>query len=339
LDCAGGEEFDGAGIFAGRCAGALQADLARDDFLQREIDVRSDVSDEDDGAAFAGGVDGSDDGFGPADTFEGDVDALIVGELENLRLENFVGEQSFRGAELFGECEAVLIDVSDKNFFAACGAEGLQSEDADGAGADNESGVGGLEMSEIYCVDGDGDGFEHGGFGEGEIIGEGVKDARGDGHEFGEGSGTTVVTAGDAEDLAVVAKIYITTEAVGTGAAVDGGVESDAIAWGEFFYVGADGFDDAGGFVSHDERRDAAAGGAVVAVDIAAADAAGGYADEDFVGRGSRDGKVGEFEIFVGGEEKSFHGRRGRLAEGSDQRPETRDQRPETRDQRPETRD
>ena len=102
LDCAAGHQFDGAGIFAGRGAGALQANLAGDNFLQREIYVGSDVADEDDRAAFASGVDGGGNGFGAADAFQGDVDALIAGEPENLRLESFVGEESFAGAELFG---------------------------------------------------------------------------------------------------------------------------------------------------------------------------------------------------------------------------------------------
>ncbi len=62
-------------------------------------------------------------------------------------------------------------------------------------------------------------------------------------------------------------------------AAVDGGVEGDAVTGGEIFYVGADGFYDAGSFVSHDQGRNAAAGAAVITVDIAAADAAGGDAD------------------------------------------------------------
>ena len=54
---------------------------------------------------------------------------------------------------------------------------------------------------------------------------------------------------------------------------------------------------DAGGFVAHDDRRDAAAGGAVVAVDVAAADAAGGDANQDFAGGWLRVGKVGDFEL------------------------------------------
>src|SRR5258707_14874872 len=102
-------------------------------------------------------------------------------------------------------------------------------------------------MREIDSVDGDGDGFEHGSFGEGKIFREKVKDARGYGDEFGEGSGTAVIAAGDAEDLAGVAEGHVTAKAVGAGAAVHGGGEGGTVAGGGIFYVGADGFGDRGG--------------------------------------------------------------------------------------------
>ena len=53
--------------------------------------------------------------------------------------------------------------------------------------------------------------------------------------------------------------------------------------------------------------RNAAAGGAVVAVDVAAADAAGGDANEHFAGAGLRLGKIGEFELQIFFEEEGFH--------------------------------
>jgi len=59
--------------------------------------------------------------------------------------------------------------------------------------------------------------------------------------------------------------------------------------------------------VAHDERRNAAAGAAVEAVDVAAADAAGGDLDEDLVGGGIGLGSVSDFEVVVFGEEEGFH--------------------------------
>ena len=61
--------------------------------------------------------------------------------------------------------------------------------------------------------------------------------------------------------------------------------------------------------MAHDDGRNAAAGRAVVAVNVAPADAAGGYANENFAGAGSWIGKLGEFELFVLREQKRFHAR------------------------------
>src|SRR5205814_6368326 len=121
--------------------------------------------------------------------------------------------------------------------------------------------------------------------------------------KFRESSGAAIIAAGNAEDLATVAKIYVAATAVGTFATVDGGIEGDAVTGRESFYGGADSGDDSGGFVAHDDGRDAAAGGAVVAVNVAAADAASGDADEDFVRRRRGRGESGELEILVAREE------------------------------------
>ncbi len=287
--------------------------MARDNFLQREIHGGRDVADEDDGAAFASCVDRSGDGFVAANTLEGDVDAFVVGAFENSCEQGIVGQQSFCGAEFVGKFETLRVDIGDEDFGATCGAEGLEREDANGACADDEGGGVRSELREIDAMDGDGDGFEHGGFGEGKIVGQAVEDSRGDGDEFGESSGAAVIAAGNAEDLATIAKIYVAATAIRAFAAVDRGIESDTITSGEIFYGGADSGDDTGGFVAHDDGGDAAAGGAVVTMNVAAADAAGGDADEDFVGRGSRRGEIGELEILVARQEKGFHRVRFRL--------------------------
>jgi len=286
----------------------LQADLAGDDFLERKIDVGRDVADEDNGTAFANCVDRSSDGLVAADTFESDVSSFVVGERSNFREKGIVGDENFGCTEFFCKFETRRINIGDENFGAASSAEGLERENADGACADDKRGGVRLELREIDTVDGDSDGFEHGGFGERKIVGKAIKDSRGDGDEFGESSGAAVVTAGDSEDLATVAKIYVAAAAVGTFAAINGGVEGDAVARREIFYGGADRGDDAGSFVAHDDGRDAAPGGAVVSVNVTAAYAAGGDADDDLVWCWRRRGEIREFEMAVAGEEESFHG-------------------------------
>ena len=51
-------------------------------------------------------------------------------------------------------------------------------------------------------------------------------------------------------------------------------------------------------------------------LEVAAADAAGVDAHEDFVVGGLRGGKVGQFELAGAGEEEGFHGERGRVQVG-----------------------
>ena len=94
-------------------------------------------------------------------------------------------------------------------------------------------------------------------------------------------------------------------------AAVDSGVEGDAVAGGEGGHGGADGFDRAGGLVAHDDGRQAAAGGTVKAVDVAAADAAGGDAHQEVVGREGGHRERLELELAIGGEFEGLHGRHG----------------------------
>ena len=102
LDRAGREEFDGLRVFAGGGAGALEANLAADDFLEMNFYFGSEIADESDGAAFADGIDAVGDRFSAANGFEDDVHTVAVGEFQNLlreirfRIENFSGAEIFR---------------------------------------------------------------------------------------------------------------------------------------------------------------------------------------------------------------------------------------------------
>ena len=82
-------------------------------------------------------------------------------------------------------------------------------------------------------------------------------------------------------------------------AAIDGGIEGDAVADLQILHFGAEFGDFARGFMTHDERRIAAAGGAVKAMHIAAADAAGADANQNFVGADFRLRHFDHFELFV----------------------------------------
>ena len=69
----------------------------------------------------------------------------------------------------------------------------------------------------------------------------------------------------------------------------------------------ADGGDAAGGFVAHYDRRNAATGGAVVAVDVTAADAARRHLNQHFIRERSGLRKISNFQMVVFRKEKSFH--------------------------------
>ena len=66
VDLAARKERDAGWIFAGTGAGALEADLAGDDGLQRKLDLGGDVADLGHGAAFADRGDGGLDRVGCA---------------------------------------------------------------------------------------------------------------------------------------------------------------------------------------------------------------------------------------------------------------------------------
>ena len=165
-----------------------------------------------------------------------------------------------------------------------------------------------FNFGDAHRVEGDRDGFEHRGVGEGQLVRQAIEDAFRNGDVFGEGAGAAVVAAGDADDLAVVAEIDLAAPAEVAFAAVDGGVEGDAVAGPDSRLTpSADGGDDAGRLVTHDDGRNAAAGGAVVAVDVAAADAAGGDPDQHFAWTRSRRRQIGNSQMFVFGEQQSLH--------------------------------
>src|SRR5689334_21050106 len=92
-------------------------------------------------------------------------------------------------------------------------------------------------------------------------------------------------------------------------AAAYGGVEGDTVAFLPGLDVSSYFGDLAGGFVAHHQGRNAASGGAIEAVDVAAADSTGFDADEDVVGSDLGLGEVGHFEFHVLFEEESLHSR------------------------------
>ena len=63
-----------------------------------------------------------------------------------------------------------------------------------------------------------------------------MNNACGDGDEFREGTCATVIAAGNAEHLAIIAEVHISARAVEACAAINCGVESDTIAFGKILH-------------------------------------------------------------------------------------------------------
>ena len=156
-------------------------------------------------------------------------------------------------------------------------------------------------------MDRDGHSFERGGFGKTESVWKFVGNALRNDDVFGESSRAAVISAGNAKHLAAVAKIDFAAGTIRAGTARNRRIERDAIAFGPTRDLRAKGGDAASRFVAHHDGRDTTAGGSVVAVDVAAADAAGRHVNQEFAATGNRCGKLGNFQTPVLGKKHCFH--------------------------------
>lgn len=220
----------------------------------------------------------------------------------------FVGPESDMCAEFAGECEFVVVYVYGDYVSAVGGAERLEYEQSYHTCADYDGGVAETDGGARHCVNGDGDGFDHCGLCERDIVRETIEDSLRDGDVFCEGAVLAVFVAGDAEDAAVVTEVDVGATAEEAVATVDGGVESYSVTGFPLGDRVADLFDDAGGFVAHDYRGLTSTRAAVDAVDVAAADAACLDADQHFIIVDRRLGHVLVFKTVVFGQNEGFHG-------------------------------
>jgi hypothetical protein len=126
----------------------------------------------------------------------------------------------------------------------------------------------------------DGDSFDQSGVLERKGVRKFVYDVLGNRNELGKSAVPAILHRRDADDLTVIAKIHFAAGAEKTFPAVHGGIESYTVAGGDMADVRADACNLPGCFVPHYQRRVPAAGGAIVAVYIAAANTAGSHTDK-----------------------------------------------------------
>ena len=157
---------------------------------------------------------------------------------------------------------------------------------------------------------GHGHGFDERSVFEAERVRQAVKNALRHRDKFRERAVPAIFRARNAEHAALFAEIDLAALTEPAFAAIDRRVERHAIADVPFGNAVAEPGDFSRGFVSHDDRRNAPAGAAVHAVNVAPANPAGPHAHEDFVGLQVGHGKVLEREAAIFFEDERFHGRR-----------------------------
>ena len=101
--------------------------------------------------------------------------------------------------KLFGEFEALFVEVDGDHRAGAFGLECLNHEQADEAGSDNNGRVALLEWETVDAVQGDGNRLSKGGMFVGNVIWNRADNVFGHLDVFGKSSVTAVVVAGNAE--------------------------------------------------------------------------------------------------------------------------------------------
>lgn len=140
-----------------------------------------------------------------------------------------------------------------------------------------------------------------------DIVRQPIKNPLRHGNVFCERAVPPVFATRNAKHTAVFAKVHLATLAEPAFAAINRRVEGNAVAFTPTGDTAAHFRNDAGGFVAHDDRRNPPAGTSVHSMHVAAADAAGAHANQNFIGRQSRRRKIlnGEAAIFF--EDESLH--------------------------------
>ncbi len=183
----------------------------------------------------------------------------------------------------------------------------LHQEQADHAGADDYGRVAEADMRAVDGMNGDGDRLDHRGMSKAERIGEVIEDVPRHGDVLGESTLAAAFLARYAEYLATVAEIDLPPAAKPAFSAVDRRVERHALAFRPLVDVVAEPGNHARGLVAHDDRRPSAAGTAVHAMHVAAADAAGGHFEQHVVRPDLRQRPLLQFKTIVCGQYEGFH--------------------------------
>ena len=276
-------------------AGADQGQLAGDDGLQRQLDGRRHVTDEDDAASAPRARDRGADRGRDADRLDDHVGATAAGRLGDGAPELLVVRPDCDvRAEPAGELEPLLVEVDPDHAGSAGEAQRLDGEEADHPGADDGSGGARHLAREPDGVQRHGERLGEGGPLERELVREPRERPARHGHVLREGSVAAVAGKRRADHLAKLAEVRAARDARGARAAGERRLEGDPVARLPLCHAAACAHDDTCCLVPHDQRRRPAARGAVVAVHVAAADPAGAHRHEHVI---VPDGGVGHVHV------------------------------------------
>ena len=303
-----GEEGDGQVRFVVGTAHVEEGGLFAAEFVEMDDGhgLRGDAGG-DDAAAAGDGEAGLVERSVAGHTVENGFDAALVGAGEDFfGGVGLGGIDENVGAHGAGEFAAVGDGVDGEDAADAVHFEHGDGEAADGAAAEDGGGDAGGEVGELEGVEGDGEGFEEGTFGEVDAGGDGDETVGGDGDDVAEVAG---VGAGG-EEADVIAEVVAAGSAHGAVVAVDGRFEEGAVAGLPAGDPGAGGEDGAGGLVAedHGEDRWGIADGALREVmQVRATDTAVVDPDLDFAGAGGGRGGFGDSEAVLSDELSGAH--------------------------------
>ena len=187
------------------------------------------------------------------------------------------------GAHLFGQLEAGSIQIGNEHAGTTRGSQRLQGKQPDHPGPDHQSLVLGGDPGERNGVHRNRQGLEHRRLSKRQTGGQMVGHTGGDGHILGKSSMAAIVSTGNAQHLAAIAKVYFSPQTVAADAAGNRRIKGDAVAGGDAGYARAHRGHDPRGLVSHHNGRNAAPRGTVIAMHVAAANAAGRDPNQNLV--------------------------------------------------------
>ncbi len=309
VDGVAGEEFDGHGEFGVEAEGAAQGDFLGEEGVERYGGFGAAVADLHQGAGGAQGCDGGADGDAAAGGFEGGVEMAFVAGVVGHGVFVLADVDGAVGGDFAREGEGGVEQVGDHDFAGAGVAGDHGAEHADGAGAGDEDAAAEEGAGLADGVQADGEGLGEGGAFERH----GGRDGLGfvADQEFAEAALDVRHAHGAAVEAHVQAVLLGAFETVFARLAGQRGVDGDAISDLDRCDAGADGFDDAGHFVSehnglaHAHRAKAAM---MIVVEIGAADAAVVDADADLMRTGLAGLHVIDTQVMRRMKDDGFHG-------------------------------